>query len=251
MNKRNKLRINTPDNSFNAFQTDSIILNPKLSSQPTEANQYSSETIGDSGNELSPLEMTKNYVTGKVTHILWSYSIYIALCLALIYLLLRPSDYSSMINEVQSLLQRQGNLEQVHEPQNVCLIPNGTVISPLSPLYGYGFLSKNVSDPNCIMEPNNECLALAGNTCSFNINMKNKVDIVKIGIYHPPSANPKSAISDFIIIINNKEIEFTFSGKGYEEFPVTGNTDTIRIDILNNYGCLKYTCIYRIYVYAV
>lgn len=271
MDKRQRLRVKTPESSailpgeiptIDMTQDSSIIYPQKITADAgaprhpeikdensLDFTTFDEKSGGDE--EVAPeLPQTQSYNTfvEKIKKY-WAFPV---IFLILVFFNMKPSDHQFLIDELEKIKKQNvathPNIKQV---ENILSISNGVTISNYSPVYKYGFFKSSMSDPNSIIEPGLDNLPLAGQSGFFEIKLGNRYSVRKIGLYHPETANSKSAIKDFSVIVNEKVLDYTFSGKGYQEFAVDGiETDTIRIEYINNHGESKYTCIYRVFVFA-
>lgn len=255
MNKRNRLQVNTPDNSFNFTQTDSIILNPKLSTD--HAPQNPETFYEDTEYTPAPAETAGRYKTRSpfakalcVFLRIKAYLLHAVLLSIIFYLLCRPSEYSLLLDDIYSLREENLAIKCKLGPKNICLVTEGAHVEATAPLYRFGFFRSASCSPNSIMEPMAECLSFEGQQGSFVVKLGHAARLSRIGVYHPPSGSRTSAIKDFAVTIGGREYRFIYKGHGYEEFAVDGHSEAVAFRIIDNYGEKRYTSIYRIYVFG-
>lgn len=239
MDKRNRLKINTPETSFNLTTDNSIIVQPRITPDYFDRDiEYSAEQK----KVFKP--------SSKIYEILRNNLILIGLSILVLYLAFKPSDYSELLEEIYILRQENKSIKSKKVFENICLISNGVTVTPLSPVYKYGFLKRSFSDPLAMLDSSSECFSMEGNKGKFQITFKDKKHIQKIGIYHPSNANNKSCVKEFSVLVNGVNYHFNFNGIGFQEFFISDSDDKITVEILSNYGEPKYTSIYRFYVFG-
>lgn len=258
MNKRNKLRFTTSDNSFNLTRDASIILNPKLDSEEdhrgVEARDRDSIDLpSETSTQVEPQEprslrdssMSNVFVKAK------AYWIYAALVATIVFLVLRPSEYNFLLDEMHRLREENRSIRMLKPMVNLCDIAQGSSVEAHSELYRFGFLGRSMTDPNSLMEPGNSKLAIKSSRGFFEIKFKDVYSVKKVAFYHPVVANPDSAVREFSIRAGNREIELEYQGHEYQEFLVDDIEDNkITIVVKNNHGNPRYTSIYRLFVFA-
>lgn len=255
MDKRNKLRFTASD-SFNLTRDTSIILTPKLNSgdgyRAVGADQDSADLPSEASTqaEIQETLSTKDFLLSVLSKIR-VYWIYASLAGIIMFLALRPSEYSFLLDEVHRLREENKSIRLLRPMENVCDISKGTLVHAHSELYGFGFLGRLRTDPNSVIEPGNSRLAMKSSEGSFEIRFRDAHSIKKIAFYHPTSANPHSAIKEFSVVIGGKEIGFEYQGSGYQEFLVDAAVDDrITVVVKSNHGEPRYTSVYRIFAFA-
>jgi hypothetical protein len=272
MDKKQKLRLRTPESSSFVpretgtvdFTRDSSIIIPSKITMEASSEQHTQMHVNnDDSLDFLQYEDFKDKKENEVdwkgiacTNIKTSisyakkYWIYV-LVLILTYFNMKPTDYQLFIDEIEKLKKENIALQAIQKVENIADISFGTSVSDCSEMYKYGFFRSSKSDPNSIIEAGNCCLALSGQAGFFEIKLKFKNHVNKIGLYHPEVGNFESSIKDFTVITNDKELHFSYGGKGYEEFLLENVfTDIIKIKYSSNHGEGKYTCIYRIFIFA-
>lgn len=271
MEKRNRLRFRTPDNTITSIDT-SFVLPPKLETEENihkdnkqVMHEEESSTIFQRNN--SSISEFHNYSYDfeddtcskpqtrlrSAYNLLKSYKRHLSclvLCLGVLYFLFRPTEYSFLIDEITKLKEENELLKNLKIETNLCDILQGTSVTSHSELYGYGFLGKITTDPNSILEPGDSRLALRSSKGFVEISFKKPCKIKKISLYHPVTANQKSAIKEFVLCIKDKTHEFEFNC-GYQEYQIEENvSDKVLIQIKSNHGDDRYTSIYRISIFG-
>lgn len=256
MDKRNKLRFTTSDNTFNLTRDTSIILNPKLNVEEgyrsakaleQDSMDFPSETSAQEREEPSRLRDNVSGILAKAR----TYWIYASLVAIIMFLLLRPSEYNFLLDEVHRLREENKSIRLLKPMENICDIAQGATVGAHSELYKFGFLGRSMTDPNSLMEPGASKLAIKSSKGFFEIKFKGTHSIKKIAFYHPASANPSSAIREFSIRGGEREIEFEYQGREYQEFFVDGIEDNkITVIVKSNHGEPRYTSIYRMFVFV-
>ncbi|ELA41789.1 uncharacterized protein VICG_01141 [Vittaforma corneae ATCC 50505] len=269
MNKRQKLRVRTSESStflqrdksgMDYTRDSSIVVPPKISMEP-RASEVKNEDSLDFGSfdDFDVKAEEKPWKLHEMVFLSFSnlcyyarrYWTYMIILGFFIFLNMKPSDYQFLLDEIEKLKRENLVLQSIHKVENIADISFGTAVSDHSEIYRYGFFKTTVSDPNSIIEPGLGSLPLVGQSGFFEIKLRLTSTVKKIGVYHPETANPASAFRDFLVVAGGKEFNFTFGGKGYEEFILNDiTTNSIRIEYENNHGEPKYTCIYRIFVFA-
>ncbi len=261
MNKRNKLQVHGPESSFSTFKSDSLVLNPKISSLNHYFTQEEKRII-----KKSAVRMVVNILYGKFKafyrFIRGKYGLIVAIFFLFIYMIwhlidgpkITEEDIHFLIKENRALIEENKLLKakrSISIIKNICQIEFGTEIVILSKPYKFGFLKLKQADPNSALYGNSECFAISGGCGAFVIKLKNKHELIKFGIYHPPTGNRKSAIKEFKLIFDDKSIIFNFGGKGYEEFDIRNTSDSLKVEIISNHGEQKYTCVYQIFLFSI
>lgn len=269
MDKRQKLRVRTSESStflqrdksgVDYTRDSSIVVPPKISMETRSSEVKNEDTLGFGSFEdfdvrpeekLPRLHRTVLLSLTNAVHYAKKYWIYIAVLFLFLFLNMKPSNYQLLLDEIEKLKRENTALQTVHRVENIADISLGTVVSDHSRIYRYGFFKTTVSDPNSIFEPGLSNLPLAGQSGFFEVRLKLVSPVKKIGIYHPETANPASAFRDFTVVAGGKKLSFTFGGRGYEEFILDDvATNSVRIEYESNHGEAKYTCIYRVFVFA-
>ena len=279
MDKRQKLRFNTPNNSFD-FRTDklnievepdSTIIIPKLptfyeiseqinsntdplnfeSSMGPDIDVFSNEKI-----ENSEKTCEKGLETVEKNILFWEkykhFGIYLIFTLSLLYFSSKPNDYENLLNEVKILRIKSFGNTPIIKMENVACLSRECLVKDHSDLYRYGFLMSSVTDPNSILESGMNCLALKSSSGFFIVKVKAGSKIGKIAFYHPEIANPSSPLKDFSVLINEKIFNFQFTGIGYQEFVFEAQeASEVKILFNSNHGENRYTSIYRIFVFSM
>lgn len=268
MNKRQRLRINTPNNSLfiptsdhsNAEMTqDSTIIFPKkietdeisapfdIASDPLH---FESSICEDLAAPIQSTSKNENRFRNLFT-LNMNYTPYFLLSALIIYFTFKPSEYKFLLEEIEKL-RVQSSIPQIkNKIENIACLSEGCHVGVHSELYKYGFLMSSISDKNSILEPGMVNLAMKSDKGFIDIHVKPNSKIVKFALYHPEIANKGSAIKDFSIVINEKTFDFQFQGKGYQEFSIDPQiSDSLRIVFYNNHGEPRYTSIYRIFIFA-
>lgn len=255
MNKRNKLKVFSPESSFTTFPSDSIILNPKI----TETNNFEKEEKKLFG-KISPVYVAKVlkfiksffiFLKGNSTSVILFIGFGFIIFIIYQNSKLDSEDLQMLLRENLILTEENKKLKQNKILiTNICLVEHITEIKTVSKLYKYGFLRRLESDPNSVMGDNNECLSFKGNSGVFEIKLKQKEELKKMAIYHPISGNSKSAMNKFEVICGNIKFCYEYNGNGYQEFELNGFCDCIRINVITNHGEKKYTSIYRVYLFV-
>lgn len=130
-----------------------------------------------------------------------------------------------------------------------------------SKCYKYGLFNRKYSnDPSVILGPSllkGHCFAFPSNSGSVSFEFDLPIFVSQIGILHPFTENRKSAIKKFTIIGINEDIEevgsflYCLDGDFLQRYDINkGPYKRIKINIENNHGNKKYTCIYKIYIYG-
>lgn len=265
MDKRQRLRFNSPDNSFDIrtdrsnIGQDSTIIIPK-GPDAFEASEQMNPNIDISnfessfGDDLSISVQNVTYSKADPWKFILkykNYASYAILTALILYFALQSNDYKFLLEEVEKLRLQTVNITVNTKLDNIACLLEGSRITEHSDLYKFGLLRYQATDKNSILESGMSNLALKSNNGFFDILIKPNSKISKIALYHPEIGNPESAIKDFSLLINNKKFDFQFSGEGYQEFSFeTQKTSSLRIEFYNNHGEDRYTCIYRIYVFS-
>lgn len=236
MDKRNRLKINTPETSFTFGADESIVVPPKI-------------MIGTTSENVKDFNLL-NQRSSETINFLKKYFPTILAILAVSYVIFRPSEYSELLDEIYNLRKENNQIKMKQELENIALITNKVRVEPRSKIYRYGFFKLNFTDPNSILESNGDCFALDGSDGCFEIIFPENKDVRKIAIYHSSNANIKSSIREFKLKLNEKVYDLKYDGVGYQEFTVNGNVDKIIFNIINNHGEKLYTSVYRVYVFS-
>lgn len=197
------------------------------------------------------------------------YFVFMALYTIIMFFVLRPSNdkplLAVLMDELEKLKNENGELLNTIENTRVMVYQNyakaemGTkVMVDEDLMYKYGFIGfRKHNDPSVIFNDGNwpgDCLAFNGSRGKFTVVLKNLAYITKIGFYHPNLKNNTSAMREFAVRGYKdsslvKESVFEFVGRGFEEFSVGEFLgDKLEIEILNNHGNKKYTCIYKVVI---
>lgn len=288
MNKRNRLKIKSQDNTLTFIKSDSsIIITPT-----NKEKQTKTENIGDTtsrhtyldeihscfdsldfepqmenvkpaykkeeNNDAIDFEPQSNNINNQnnwnLKHVIstWCikpYWIYILFASVIIYLISRPSEYSYLLDEIEKLRKIKTEVSP-SKLENIADLFMGTSISSHSALYKFGFFKQKSTDPNSVLESGNEFLCLKNeNPQFFNIKFSKSYRIRKIAVYHPPNANPKSSMRRFKVKSSGDEVILEFS-VGYQEYAVEMEGDSILFEILENNGECLYTSVYRVSVFV-
>ena len=269
MNRKQRLRLNTSDNSFD-FKTeqsqndiirDSTIIFPKktiteeissFSEIKTDPLELESSIFEEKPKIISINNQSKNERSFKnffvLNHKTAPYFVIVAL---IFYIYFKPNDYTFLLEEVEKLRSQSLKPSFINRMENIASLSEGSYIGNHSKLYKFGFLLSSATDKNSILEPGMFQLTLKSNKGFFEINFKSKIKIQKFAIYHPAIANSESAIKDFSLLANDKRFNFQFKGEGYQEFIFEPQTvESLKVEFYSNYGETKYTSIYRIFVFA-
>lgn len=268
MNKKQKLRFITSDNSFDLRTDqsnidtvkDSTIIFPKVPvvdefSTPFESKTDSLHFESSVCEDIStiPIEnMSKKEFSFRklfvFDHRVFPYCVVIVL---VVYIMFKPSDYKFLLEEVEKLRVQGNSPILTSKMENIASLSEGTYVGEHSELYKFGFFMTSVTDKNSILEPGMFSLALKSDEGFLEIHFKPKSKIQKFAIYHPEIGNSGSAIKDFSLLINEKKFDFIFNGIGYQEFGFeTQIADSLRLEFYSNHGEPRYTSIYRVYIFA-
>lgn len=262
MNRRNKLQINSAENTLNTMQTDSIVLNPRLTDDcgfppPATIFDMAADTTVDPthpGPRQTVREPARMGTPRGIALCIFRFlrrnlAVVLVVC-ALFCLLNRPSDYAFLLDEIYALREENRTLKQRLGPINIAGLQHGAHVLVASPLYCFGFALRSTSDPDAVLNAAADCLALRGQTGRFRIVLGRPARVVSFGIYHPQSGNARAAPKTLRVTIGDKAREFTFKGSGYQEFALESIGEFADFEILSNYGEQKYTSIYRIYIFS-
>lgn len=254
MNRKERLKITrTPEKGF-IYADESLYLpspKPKVYAEIKEEDVLPFR-IEDRSSWKSNI---KRYVL--YAHVLIPYLLMIYL-----YFTNKTSNVMKLMEEINSLKNEKINLVRKGSQKrlfNVARIEFGTSVVIEEGLYKYGLLGfRTYNDPNIILNDNftpGDCLAISNDTGTIIIQFKCNLLISKIGIFHPDTSKRDSAIKDFEIFDSNGAIlgkfKYDISKERYQyfDFPAV-KTDHLKIKILSNNGCGKYTTLYKIFVYG-
>lgn len=269
MDRRQKLRVQTPETSAVAAadrtgadltRDSSILFAPKITASTSSFRESESADMasldfmpyeGEEAHVEEKEEAPPAPVSSKLCSFIKSNWLSVILLSAFILVCLRPSGYQFLLEELDKVKKENSTLQVVHKVENIAEIASGALVSAHSKIYKHGFFKSGISDPNSILEPGLDNLPLAGQTGFLEITLRFPHSIKKIALYHPETANPASAVKDFRVFAGEKDFTFSYTGKGYEEFPLEDTTaGSIRIEYTSNHGETKYTCIYRLFIFA-
>lgn len=176
------------------------------------------------------------------------------------------TELSDLAKEVDSLKKKNSEMtiSAVETPFNLCRIEHCTTLQVnKDDLYKYGFIGFRKSiDPYIIFGENaapGDCTAFLPKKITFTVKFSKNVKLNNFHIFHPETENKQSAIKDFLLSGFYNEEEFEIGGFTYDInknnyqsflFPEI-ITDRLKITVLNNNGCKKYTTVYKIYAFGV
>ena len=166
------------------------------------------------------------------------------------YFIFKPSEYSSLIDEIVKLREEKERVEIKPTIKNLADFAEGATLLSCSPLWKYGFFKQLTTCPESIFDPGKDCLSLQGNRGHLKIGLKGTARIVRFGLYHPSFANPASGIKQARLTIGEKIVNIEFMACGYEEYEINALGDSIEIEVISNHGEVRYTSIYRVYLYG-
>lgn len=238
MDKRNRLKINTPETTFNFATEDSMMVPQKIS-----------EIEFPEEDQAQP-EIFKMYKLEKICEFLKTHFIEAILVLIILFLISKPSGYADLLEEISNLRRDNLLLKQKRVFRNICKVSDGVEVSVPSPLYRYGFLRRMATNPSAILDSSSDCLSIEGSRGEIVIDLKFKRNINKIGIYHPKHGSPRSAINEFVVETDQKRFNFKYDGTGFQDFEMNDISEKIRLVIKNNHGETKYTSLYRFFIFA-
>jgi hypothetical protein len=208
----------------------------------------------DQPNQL-PDQKYLEWIYPKIRMLFFKFYKNIAICIIFVALITfnfrKSSEYQNLINEVSKL--KITPFDQIIEvkKENIACLSQKSIVTEYSELYSFGFLRNSVTDPNSMLDPNSIPCALKSDSGFFVVQFKPSSKISKIAFYHPPIGKPGSALKDFSILINQKTFDFQFDGKDYQEFTFDEQiVSELKIIYDSNHGEKKYTCIYRIFIFA-
>jgi hypothetical protein len=142
MNKRNKLRLNTPDTTFDFTRTDetngtindtnrtiddTLVLNPNINPQNTTF-----------------LKSTSNYIMDNIKPLC-------IIAILVLYILLKPNENTILLEEIHNLKK----LSIKTPSENLCKINIACTVETKSPLFKWGFYKSCIPNTYSIMEENN------------------------------------------------------------------------------------------------
>jgi hypothetical protein len=245
MDEKNQTVVRRSNASFDLTDSGSFVMNPRISSN-TSVNNHSEYRTKN-----------KNQRTGKLnslSFLKWMYpyfitSILTALGITMFSYIFKSEDPFDIISEIELLREQNKTLRKELSSRNLCAISEGTMVVPESPLYKHGFMKSRISNPDALMTDSNECSSFEGQNASFSIVFKRAISLARLGIYHPPDGNLSSPIKEFSVQTEESGWEFVYQGHGYQEFPLSGKSDKIRIIVKGNHGEERYTSIYRVFVF--
>ncbi|KAI5148374.1 hypothetical protein ENBRE01_0280 [Enteropsectra breve] len=270
MDEKHKINVNSPDTTFHLTQNDSMMLNPKIAIEDEDViNRLKGKTRERFSNTYDFLENRTTIDAGNkaksdlknslkaFNRVFKPYLLYGVLCGIIVWLVMKPSGYSELIDEISILKREKNILENTKLSRNVLKATEGARVSvDEGQLYRYGLFRQYTSKVTNIMESTSKCLALSGTQGDINIELEKPVVNGRIAIYHPVDGNEKSALREFVVFSAEditgkaKEYSFEYQGKGYQEFKIGSMPESLRIKIKNNHGEEKYTAIYRIMIFS-
>ena len=245
MNKRFKVKVTTPERSSMVSDIFGLNTDARDDEMDSVIENTPLQMIHDAGLQIG----MPRKILGTTLSILRGYWGYVLLSGIIAYLLLRPSEYNYLIEEIQHLKKKAPAEEPAPRSlKNFCTLYEGTKVVPVTALYKFGILRWRTTDPNALIDDSRECLALAGQAGVVRLEFPAPVRVCKVGIYHPATANPNSAPKCFAVEADGASARFTFENIGYSEFDFPAVTRHIKLVISSNHGEPKYTALYRFYV---
>lgn len=240
---------------------DVIVSDYKMTNNKVTNDKINNPKMIDEGRDESSVEFnmsigsdpieTSRKIIDKILPMIKSYWLIATLASVIVYLILKPSEYKFLLDEIENLKKENTSLQTISRIENIADISLGTSVISHSDLYSFGFFKIESTDPNSILEPGSSFLSLKEDSGFFEIEFKGSFKIRKIALYHPEKANPKSAIRQFSTVIKGNRQDFEYCGKGYEEFLLDElETDKIKIEFTSNYGESLYTSIYRVFIFS-
>lgn len=152
--------------------------------------------------------------------------------------------------------------EQAKRETDILKINKTSVINHNTVPYKYGLLFKRTTGSilNILTENFELFYAIQGSSAEFTLQFNKKYKIKKFGIFYPKKDKVSSAMKDFKLIYGvqnseqeTKELKFMYSTPGkYQQFDldIPSKIDKLLVIILNNHGNQKFTCIYKMYIFA-
>lgn len=257
--KRSVKMVRTPDTSTIPMDDNTLLFNTPQKSKPKHIPSFETSAFHTT---LSSTNF-KPYIVGIVLFLL----------LALQYFRNDGKEVIRLENSLDSLKHENKELKskydaikkKIDEHRHIidyASIEHGAYIdyNNTSSPFKYGFLGQKYKDASIVLyglSRAGECFSFYGNTGMLTLMFKNNIRIKEIVLAHPMTNDRRSAIKEFNLYgirddrrVSLGKYNFDLDLKVAHGYKIYGSVlySGIIIEVLNNHGKSKYTCIYKVSV---